>query len=132
MAVIVKSANSSWDADSTLRTTHITGDLFAAEDLTDLTPCYISSVNGKAYQCVDSGTAEQKRIAGYTARKYKQGEAITLWEPGLKGRYSEGLLTAGQPIYMGGAGQLLDAAGGDATPVAQAIDKFDIRFIRWM
>ena len=40
-------------------------------------------------------------VDGFTPRSYKAGEAVTLIGKGMKAKYSDGLLTPGQRLYVG-------------------------------
>jgi hypothetical protein len=120
-----------FDTSTGMFAPQIAGNLTAGEDLDPASPCYIKAADGKVYMSVGTAANEAAKFDGFTGKKYRSGQSVTLLGVGLRMRYSAGTLTPGQNLYVGGAkGVLADAATtGGLVPVARAINSTDIRAV---
>lgn len=120
-----------FDASTGLVAPQIAGNLTAGEDLDTVSPCYIKASDGKVYMSIGTAANEAAKFDGFTGKKYKSGQSVTLLGVGLRMRYSAGTLTPGTNLFVGGAkGVLADAATtGGLVPIARVINSTDIRCI---
>lgn len=134
MALVTRDSSASIDASTGSFAPQITGDLIAGEDLDTVAPCYIKNSDGKVYMSNATAANEASKVAGFTPRAYKAGQAVTLFGLGTRFRYAaSGTLTPGNLLYVGAtAGRLNDAATvGDRFGVVLCINDTDIQVMRW-
>lgn len=142
MALVTPATNPSMDASTGMLAPQIP-DLIAGEDLLAAAPCYIKAADGKAWMANGTALNEAARVAGFTARATKAGQATTLFGSGARFRYATGM-SPGTILYLATTSGRLDtvATVGDpatfgTTPAvtvqggtAQVINATDIRVIR--
>lgn len=130
MAAVAKSAKASFDASTGMIGAQLTG-LIAGEDIPSaVMPCQIKA-DGKVWKASGAAADANAVIAGWSTRKAKAGQPITLWGAPSVAKYADGTLTPGAKLYLGAAGALDTAATtGDAVGIAQAIDDSNIRLTR--
>ena len=135
--------NQSADADLDLSTAQLApqiSPLRAGEDLDAISPCRIATgalsgeTAGLVYMSNGAAATEAANFDGFNPKKAKRGEAVELFGPGTRMKYSDGELTPGRKLYIGGQkGRLDDAATtGDAVGVAKTINQNDIRITRFV
>ncbi|MCP5101018.1 MAG: hypothetical protein GY943_36165 [Chloroflexi bacterium] len=131
MALATRSTKAAPGGVSTGKAPQIAG-LVAGEALDIIAPCYIKGADGLVYMSDGTAANEAANVDGFTPRSYKIGEPVTLIGKGMKAKYSDGLLTPGQRLYVGATAGRLDTAAttGDAAGVAKAINDSDIRVVR--
>lgn len=124
-------ATAGFDTSQALFAPQITGNLTAGEDIDPVAPCYIKGSDGKVYMSIGTAVNEAARFDGFSTKKYKAGQSMTLLGVGSRYRYSAGTLTPGARLYVGAAkGVLADAATtGGLVPIAAAINSTDIRAV---
>lgn len=130
MAAVAKSTKASFDA-STLMVNPLLSGKIAGEDIPVLCPCYLHTDN-KVYKASGAAANAAAVLYGWSCRAAKLGQPVTLAQgPGPVAKYSDGLLTPGQKLYLGAAGALDTAATtGDAVGIAQAFSADLIRLTR--
>lgn len=130
MAVVAKSTKASFDVSTGMIGAQITG-LIAGEDIPSaVTPCQIKA-DGKVWRASGAAADSNAVIAGWSTRKAKTGQPITLWGAPALAKYADETLTPGQKLYLGTAGALDTAATtGDAVGIAQAVTASVIRLTR--
>src|SRR5262245_21591538 len=128
MAAITKSANVSMDTVSGSKAGTVSGKI-AGEAIAKGDACYIKASDGKIYKAINTAANEAANVAGLAADAAAINEAVTLYSAPSIWEYSDGNLTPGALVYLGGvAGGLDTAAGtGHPTPVAHALDSQRIR-----
>ena len=130
MTLVTRSAKTSADTTSIMRSPQITG--IAGEDIDIGAPCYIKSSDGLIYMSNGTSANEAAEVVGFALRTATSTEPITLVGKGGVFHYSDKLLTAGDLYYIGTTKGRLDTASttGDPTGVAQALDTERIRVFR--
>jgi hypothetical protein len=131
MAAVTKSAKASADATTMMIAPQITG-LLAGEPIPPCSPCEIRA-DGRAWRASAAAADTHAAVAGWCPKQVQTGQPVTLFGVGLVMKYSDGLLTPGQRLYLAAAAPgALDTAAtvGDAVGLAQAIDANNIRVTR--
>jgi hypothetical protein len=138
MALIARSLTASLDL-STAQLAPQISPLRAGEIIDPLANCRISKgefgeTAGLVYMCDATAANGKAAFDGISPKKVLRGEAMELFGPGTRMKYSDGLLTPGQTLYMAATkGRMDDAATvGDAVGVARAINQNDIRITRFV
>lgn len=129
MALVTRSATASVDP-VTAQLDKQLPDLIAGEDIEVASPCYIAST-GLVMNSNGTAANAAAKCDGFSARKCKAGQPITLF--GIQTRYQYGSgLTPGATLYIGATAGRLDTAAttGDAVGVAKVINDTDIRVFR--
>lgn len=129
MGLITKTTQASMDA---IQFDQIaTGNLYAGENLDNVSPCYINAADGKVYMSNASEADSAASFVGFTPRACKTGEPVTLMGSSTRFRYGTGL-TPGAMLYIAETAGRLDSAAttGDTVGTAMCINATDIVVVR--
>jgi hypothetical protein len=126
MALLDRDVGASVDASTALVGPQLSGDLIAAVDLESVSACRIHS-DGKVYYSDGSAADAEARVDGFTPKKYKAGQSVELYGPGVRFGYGSGL-TPGANYYLAVTPGRLDTAAttGGVNPIARAVNATDI------
>lgn len=114
MGLITKTTQASMDA---IQFDQIaTGNLYAGENLDNVSPCYINAADGKVYMSNASEADSAASFVGFTPRACKTGEPVTLMGSSTRFRYGTGL-TPGAMLYIAETAGRLDLPPPPATPL---------------
>jgi hypothetical protein len=138
MANITRSTTASGDVNSLMNAVYVSG-LFAGEDISAVSPCYISASGTVLMSKQAQKTGTVTDFIGVSPKSYKSGEAITLFGKGARFSYATGL-TAGVPLFTSASAGYLDTTALTTTvtgsaviadaPVAVCINTTDILIVR--
>jgi hypothetical protein len=126
MALLTRATDASEDTSTALFGPQISGDLFAAQDLDAVAACRIGT-DGKVYMSNGTANDANAQVDGFTPNKFRAGEAVTLFGPGVRFGYGTGL-TPGANYYLAATAGRLDTAAttGGLVKIARAVSATDI------
>ena len=129
MALIARDARAHVDTNTARFSPQLSGGLpglYAGENLDPVAPCYIKASDGRVYMSNGTANDAAAKVDGFTPVGYLTGEPVTLYGPGARFGYGNGL-TIGA-LYLGATPGQLDNAStiGGLVPIAKAISSTDI------
>lgn len=126
MALLDRDAGASPDTSTALVGQQLSGDLIAATDLEAGSACRIHT-DGKVYYSNGTLANASAKVDGFTPKKYKAGQSVTLHGPGVRYGYGAGL-TPGDNYYLAATDGRLDTAAttGGTVVIARAVNTTDI------
>jgi len=129
--LVVKSAAASCDATTGMVAPQVSQRILGEDIAGPMVPLRLHT-DGLLYRASAAAANASARIFGWSVRKGKTGQPMTVYGLGLVGKYADGTLTPGNIYYLGEtAGSLSSiATTGDAVGCAQAIDDSNIRITR--
>lgn len=130
--IVTKSADASVDTTTAMLAPQISG-LECGEDIpAPMTPLRLDSTTGQVFRASAAVANANARVVGFSARKGKTGQPMTVYGLGLVGKYSDGNLTPGMILFLGETVGTLSsiATTADAVGIAQAVDPYNIRITR--
>lgn len=128
MALVARSTKASMDDSTGQFNCIVAGEFYAGEALDAVAPVYIKASDGKVYMSDGTAANEAATVHGFTPKSYLAGATCSIYTSGVRYKYSDGALTAGDKLYLAATpGRLDDAAtvGGTAV-IATAINADDI------
>ena len=131
MALLTREADAGMDTNTAIVGPQISGDLMAGEDLDPVAPCRIHT-DGKVYMSNGTAADANAKVVGWTHKKFRAGQQVTLRGPGVRYGYGMGL-TPGTDLYLGATAGRLDTAAttGGTKPIARVISATDILVIAY-
>jgi hypothetical protein len=126
MALLDRNADASVDTSTALVGPQLSGDLIAGEDLDAVAACQGRS-DGKVYMSNGTANNADAKVDGFTPKRYRAGQAVTLYGPGVRFGYGTGL-TPFANYYLGTTDGRLDTAAttGGTVVIARAVSTTDI------
>jgi hypothetical protein len=110
------------DAHSAAFAGQIAGDLYAGAAIDAGAACYIKASDGKAYMSNGTAADEAAKFDGFAPQAYAAGEAMTLYNIGVRMKYGTGLTVGANLFVAATAGRLDDAATtGGVRPIARVL-----------
>ncbi len=129
--IIVKSASASVDASTGMVAPQISGKILGEDVAGPCTPMEIRS-DGLLWRATATAADSHARVAGFSTRRGKTGQPMTIYGIGTVMKYADETMTPGALVFLGDTVGTLSstATTGDAVGVAQAIDASNIRVTR--
>lgn len=126
--VIVKSAAASMDASTGMVAAQVSGKTLGEDVASACTPLEMKS-DGLLYKASAAAADSHARVVGWSTRKGKTGQPMTVYGIGAVMKYADETLTPGALCFLGETAGALSsiATTGDAVGIAQAIDASNIR-----
>lgn len=132
MATVVKSARADFDASTGMIAGQISGKRCGEDIPSPVTPCHIRA-DGLIWRASGAAADANARISGWSTKKAKKGQALTLWSAPVVAKYADETLVPGNILYLGANGALDTAPTvGDAVGTAECIDASNIRITRFI
>jgi hypothetical protein len=129
--VVTRAADASFDASTGMVAPQVSQRILGADVAGALIPLRMAS-DGMLYPASAAAANANARIFGWSTRKGRAGEPMSVYGLGAVGRYSDEGLTPGAIYYLGetaGASSSI-ATTGDAVGCLQAIDAANVRITR--